>query len=252
MTAMLKKELLEILRSYRWLLLPVVFLFLGLGQPISFKLMPEILKNANLPPGAVIEIPPPAPMDVVTSVLGQFNQLGVLIIILSVMGTVAQEKSSGAAEGVLVKPVGKGTYLLAKFIAYSILTSLSYLLGLGIGAYYTESLIGPVDWQYIAAGGIVYLPYLVLVVAMTILTSTLFSSQVAAGGTALIAVVAQSILQKLGSWSAKWFPGALTTQADKLFHGQTADFVWQPLVFVTLLIVALLIGAWRSLKAQEL
>jgi len=252
MKAMLKKEFLEILRSYRWLLLPIVFVFLGLGQPISFKLMPQILKNASLPAGTVIQIPPPAPADVVSSILGQFNQLGVLMVILVVMGTVAQEKVSGVAEGVLVKPLGKGTFLTAKFIVYSFLTVAACLLGLSGGAYYTDILIGHVDWQQIAIGALVYLPYLVLVVAITILTSTLFSSQVAAGGTALLSVVAISLLPKLGAWSNKLFPGALTTQATSLFHAETLDPVWVPLAFVGFLIFALLAAAWLSLRTQEL
>lgn len=252
MKAMLKKELMEVIRNYRWLLLPVVFVFLGLGQPISYKLMPEILKTATLPPGAVIKIPPPAPMDVVFSVLGQFNQLGILMIILTAMGTVAQEKSTGVAEGVLVKPLGRGTYLIAKFIVYSVLAVLACLFGLGIGAYYTDILIGPVNWSYVVTGGLVYLPYLVLVVAITILTSTLFFSQVAAGGTALLVIVALSLVPKLNTWSAKIFPGALITQANYLFHGQTQETVWQPLMFVGLLIACLLFLAWLSLKSQEL
>jgi len=40
--------------------------------------------------------------------------------------------------------------------------------------------------------------------------------------------------------------------ASNLFYGQTTDPVWQPIAFTALLIIALLVGAWLSLRSQEL
>ncbi len=251
MKAMLQKELKEILRTYRWLLLPCVFLVLGLGQPIAFKLMPEILKN-SLPPGTTLVMPPTAPMDVLKATLGQFNQMGVLMVILVVMGTVAQEKASGVAAAVLVKPVARGAYLAAKFFACSLLAAVAFWLGLGASAYYTQALIGPVDWQAAWSGGLVYLLYLLITVALAILASTLFSGQASAGGAALLGILALTLLPKLASWSERLFPGALIGQAEKIFAGKEPELLWQPLAFNAGLIVVLLTAAVLILKRQEL
>ncbi|HEX3016079.1 MAG TPA: ABC transporter permease subunit [Desulfobacteria bacterium] len=251
MKAMLKKEVREVLRSYRWLLLPCIFIFLGLGQPITNKFMPEIIKNTKLPPGTVMQIPIPPADYVVSSILPQFSQLGVLMIILSVMGTVAQEKTSGVAAGTLVKPVGRGTYLLAKFVVHAILTVIAYTLGLGIGAYYTQVLIGKFAWLNVVQGGLVFLPYLLLTVALTILTSTLFASQLAAGGTALFGMLAVTLLPNLAQWSRELFPGALSNAAQHLVQGNRLE-TWNPVLFTCGLITACLVGAWLSLRRQEL
>ncbi len=251
MKAMLQKELREILRTYRWLLLPYVFLVLGLGQPIAFKLMPEILKN-SLPPGTTLVLPPAAPMDILKSTLGQFNQMGVIMVILAAMGSVAQEKASGVAAAVLVKPVGRGVYLLVKFFAYSLLTALAFWLGLGASAYYTQILIGPIDWQAALSGGLVYLVYLIVAVSLTILASTLFSGQGAAGGAAFLGILALSLLPKLASWSDRLFPAALIGQAEKIFAGKAPELLWQPLTFNVGLIIVLLAAAIYVLKRQEL
>ncbi|HWJ03476.1 MAG TPA: ABC transporter permease [Verrucomicrobiae bacterium] len=252
MMAMLKKECKEILATYRWLLLPCIFLLLGLGQPVSFKFMPEILKSAKLPEGTVLQIPMPSPAEVVSSILGQFNQIGVLMIILVVMGTVAQEKASGISAGVLVKPLGKGSYLFAKFIAYLGLTAAAFALGMAAGAFYTQLLIGDVNWYAVMLGSLAYLPYLILAVALTIFTSTLFSTQVAAGGTALLGMLAFSLLPKLAEWSAKLFPSALTEQAGKVIAGKTPPQIWHPISFSIGLIALFMVLAWLSLKRQEL
>lgn len=251
MKAMLKKEFKEIFRTYRWLLLPCVFLFLSIAQPISFHLMPNILEHSNLPPGTVLEIPKPAPGDVVTSIIAQFNQMGILMIILMAMGTVAGERKSGVATAVLVKPVSILAYLLSKFIAYTVLTFASFAVGLGAGVYYTQLLIGPISFEKVFWGSLVYFPYLMVIVAITIFASALFSSQGAAGGIAFIISLALLLLPKLHEWTNKTFPGALTETAQKIMAGATEISV-APLISSTVIMILALGAGWYSLKHQEL
>lgn len=52
---MVQKELLEQARSFKLLWVPLVFIILGIMQPVSMHLMPLILEQAgNLPEGTVI------------------------------------------------------------------------------------------------------------------------------------------------------------------------------------------------------
>lgn len=248
---MLKKEIKEIFRTYRWLLLPCVFLFLGIAQPVTFHLMPSILELSNLPPGTVLEIPKPAPGDVISSIIAQYNQLGMLMIILMTMGTVAGERKSGVAAAVLVKPVSIPAYLLAKFTAYSLLTVGSFAIGMTAGAYYTQILVGPLAWEKVMAGSIVYLPYLLIIVAITVSASSFFSSQGAAGGIAFIIVLALIILPKLNGWTNKTFPGALAEMAHKLF-ASSAPISVAPFISSAAIIILALLAGWLSLRYQEL
>jgi len=60
-----KKEWLEIIRSYKLIWVPLVFILLGAMQPVTTYFLPEILANAgNLPNGTVIKIPTPHASDV--------------------------------------------------------------------------------------------------------------------------------------------------------------------------------------------
>ena len=53
-----KKEMKESMRNGKWIWIPVVFMIIGVSQPLTSYYMPQILEAAgNLPDGAVIEIP---------------------------------------------------------------------------------------------------------------------------------------------------------------------------------------------------
>lgn len=179
---MLWKELKELARSYKLLFVPLVFVVLGLGQPIAYKLMPLLLKNSNLPEGATLNIPVPPPNLVVGSALEQYNQLGIVLLLLVVMGAIAGERASGVAATVLSKPVGRGAYLSAKAVAYSLLALVSLGLGIGLTAYYTGVLFGPVSWGRVVGATFLYLPYLITAVAVGLFFSSFLPSGVAAGG----------------------------------------------------------------------
>ncbi len=103
---MVQKELLELVRSYKLLWVPLVYLLLGIMQPVSTYFMPVILEQAgSLPEGTVIEIPKPLGSEVLAQTLQQFGTLGVLVLVLVCMGTVSGERNNGTASLILVKPI---------------------------------------------------------------------------------------------------------------------------------------------------
>lgn len=219
--ALLSKEWIETLRSYRILFVPLLFALLSISQPVGDHLLPHLLKTASsLPPGTVLKIPMPTPPEVLQSILGQLGQIGVLVLILVGMGSIAGERASGVAAVVLSKPVGRGAYFGAKLAMYSLLAAFALLLGALGGAYYTNVLIGPVSWGPALFGALLYLPVLLLAVAAAIAASAALPSPVAAGGTALLFVIAaNTVPQYLGTWVKAHSPSALTSAAGNVMGG---------------------------------
>lgn len=250
---MLTKELKELARSYKLLFVPLAFALLGLMQPLTFKLLPQLMESAsNLPPGAVIDIPMPPPGEIVASALGQFNQLGILILVLVTMGAVAGERATGVAATVLTKPVGRGEYLSAKAIAYGLLAVVSGVLGMAVTAYYTQVLIGDVNWGDAITGTLLYLPNLLLAVAVTLCCSTFMKTPLAAGGTGLATVVVLNMVPKyMGKLIAGAYPGALSEAATKAIAGQ-AFAPGRPVVGVLLVVLVALVAGWAVLRRQEI
>ncbi len=248
----LRKELLEQWRSYRLLIVSVVLLiFAGFMSPLAAKYTPEIIKLA-VPNGDEIArlVPPPTAAAAVEQYLKNVGQFGVLLALLMAMGMVAQEKDKGTAALMLVKPLPRGTFLAAKFTALALNFTLGLLLAGAACYYYTLILFKALDvGAWLALNGLLLL-FLLTYAALTLLCSTLTSSQVVAGGLAFglwIALSAVGALPQVG----EWLPGQLTTWAAQLMNGG-GDTAWPALAVSVGLIAVALLGAWAVLERQEL
>ena len=59
---LLKKELKEQFRTYRWLIVGGIFLLFGITTPLMFKYLPEILEFAG-DQLTIVEVPPPTAFE---------------------------------------------------------------------------------------------------------------------------------------------------------------------------------------------
>lgn len=212
---MIRKEFNELVRTYKILIIPIVFIALMITQPITMKMLPDILANSTgLPEGAVIKIPTPSAPEVLSTAISKFSSLGTFVLILIVMGSIAGEKASGVASMVFVKPISRAKYYLAKAITYYTLTIASMLIGMGITAYYTEILFGKLDWTHVWIGTLMYIPNLFLVVTTTLCASSFFNNAVGAGGASLVFnILIFTVPQFLGKFLDMVSPGGLSNAA---------------------------------------
>jgi ABC-2 type transport system permease protein len=247
---MMRKELSELSRTYRLLVLIAVLVAFGLMSPLLAKFTPELLRQ--LPGGEAIAaiIPPPTQIDAVTQFIKNTNQFGILLALLLSMGTVAQEKERGTAAMLLVKPMPRGVFLLAKTGTLGLVFLAATLLA-GLGAYYyTWILFEPPD--LLAWIGMTLLIWLELFVyiALTILFSTLVRSQAAAAGLAFGVVLLFALLGALPGL-AKFLPGALRTWSASLFSS-TPQPAWTAVAVCLGIILVALVAAWQIFERQEL
>lgn len=253
MAIWLAKEAREMVRLGHWIPLVAVYLFLGILQPITSKLMPAILSSSasNLPKGTIIHIPPPTVDQVLNGIIGEYNQLGILALILVGMGLIAGERKL-VGEWLWSKPVNITHYVLAKFSVFFLVAALSSLIGLGLGAYYTAQLIGPVNWNALCQGALLFVLYQAFLISVILLASALVTSPSLAGGVALIIIVLVNVLLPL-VWQGHFISGLQeliqATFSQTVWSRSTP--VWEPIV-TTLMGTALLIGlqipllAWRK------
>jgi len=213
-SVLFRKEWLEFRRSYKGIWIPLVFLLLGISQPVSFYLLPDLLKTAgNLPQGSVMQIPIPQPMEVMAGTLSQFSSLGLLVLVLAAMAAIAGERRSGAAEMIMAKPVSPLAYIASKWLSYQLLSLGALLLGYLGAWYYTDLLIGPVNPGRALAGFGLYALWFAFCLTLTLLLSTwLRSGAAAAAGTLVTAAVLSILSGTLPKWMG-WSPGRLTAHA---------------------------------------
>ncbi len=136
-----RKEWMELIRSHRLLVVAVVLVFFGLTSPLMTKLTPELGKLMPADSGISIQVTrPPSVGDVIVQYVKNTAQFGILLAILLSMGTVAQEKDKGTAAMILVKPLPRGAFLGAKFMALAALFAIT-ILAAAIACYYYTLLL---------------------------------------------------------------------------------------------------------------
>ncbi len=246
-----RKEWLEVLRTYRFLITAVVLVLFGLTSPLIAKIGPQILSTA-LPQGAEIAqlIKPATVADAVTQYVKNIGQFEVILGVLLCMGAVAQEKEKGTAALMLVKPLSRGSFLGAKFLGMAAVFGISLIVA-GIGAYYYTMLLfetmNILSWLVL---NIFLFIYALVIVAITLFCSTVMRSQAAAGGLAIGILVIGWIAGAIRGFG-KYLPGEMITWGARLvLSDHTAS--WIALGTGLGVIVVSLLAAWLVFRRQEL
>ncbi|NLT73564.1 MAG: ABC transporter permease subunit [Chloroflexi bacterium] len=251
MRALLAKEWLELVRSRRLLVLCVVLLFFGILSPLTARYMGDIFAMmSESMQGIVIQLPEPSIHEAIVQYLANFSENYPLAIILVAMACIVAERERGTLAMVLARPVIRWQIVLSKYLALLGMLLIALALG-GLGALYYSIILfgGPafVDFLLLNLAGALYLS---VILALTVLASTLARSTVAAGALSLGFWLTLSLVGSLPGLRG-WLPPALVTQAAELGLGSRPD-VWQAALVALTFIGVALAGACLALQRQEL
>jgi ABC-2 type transport system permease protein len=247
---LLHKELLEQWRTWRMLVVGIIFAVFGIGSPILARYLPEFVK-ALAGSQLAIQVPTPTITDAILQFQKNLGQTGILAAILLAMGSVAVEKERGTAALLLTKPASRGAFLSAKIAAIGV----TLLVGVGIAAIggyaYTVILFSaPSLVGYLAMCGLVWLSLLTYA-ALTFLGSTLTRSSMAAAGIGIGGMVLLLLISGLPTIGA-WAPANLAAPGQALALGLPAADLPAALATTIALIGIAYVLAWLSFRRQEL
>jgi ABC-2 type transport system permease protein len=246
--ALFKKEFKEQLKTYRFLIISAIFLVFGLATPLMLKYLPEILKMAG--EDIVIDIPPATAVQALTKYTDTIVQVGVLMVILITMGAISREIDKGTAAMVLSKPVSRTSFILAKLFALSASFIAALILASAACYSYTVLLLGGVHiTAFIALNGLLIL-FFVVCISLTLLFSSIFRSQLAAGGLALVVLIGQALMVNIPK-VGDYMPSGLISWGTSLISGEGAN-AWGALRISLAIIVACLYLAWLRMRNMEL
>lgn len=134
--AFTKKEFLEYYRTSKLIVMGVVFLLLGILNPATAKLTPELLKMINTQ-GVEIKIPEPGAMDSWTQFYKNVPQIGIIVMVIFFCSLFASEFSKGTLIHILTKGMKRSTVIAAKFTMASCLWTACYWLTYAVTYVYT-------------------------------------------------------------------------------------------------------------------
>lgn len=137
--AMTRKEFLESMRTYKLLIVAAVFLLFGILNPITAKMMPELL-SSMMPEGINVTLDEPHAIDSwIQFYKNMSTQLILFIIVFS--GIVPGELSKGTLVHLLTKGLSRKVVILSKFAAAIFVWTAGYLICFGTTYAYTLYLL---------------------------------------------------------------------------------------------------------------
>jgi ABC-2 type transport system permease protein len=250
LTAFARKEVMEILRTWRIWVLPGILLFFALGGPAMAKYTPQIVAAAAGSQLKGFTLPPPGYQDSYSQWIKNLSQIGLFALIIIYGGIVFSERKSGTAILVLTKPLSRSAFVIAKALVHMAFLAAVVLAGTlstwgGTALFFGEA---PAGALFASAGA--WLVFGLLFLALMTLLSVTINSQAGAAGLGLGAyalVSLAAIWEPLRTYS----PAALVGGPATLASGGSFEAFW-PIASSALLAALLVALAALAFSRKEL
>jgi ABC-2 type transport system permease protein len=250
--AILEKEIVESWRSYRIAVVCVLFGVFGIAIPVVVDFLPAISRLfGQVDPELVLDetgVP-----DVVDALVRLLWQAGAIAAVLLAMGSIATERAAGTLAFVLVKPVTRGAFVWAKFVALAMILGLATALTVTATWLYTALLFerrSVFDWAQLW-----FLAWLSALVygAITLAASSTVRSPLAAAAIGFTAFAGLSLASTIVTLNP-WLPTGLAELAQAIVLREVGpDLDPGRTIAVTVgVIVALVAFAWLRLRREDL
>ena len=133
-----KKELFEYSRTYKLLILLIVFGIFGILSPLTAKLMPDIL--GALAAEFSIALPEPTAFDSWAQFFKNISQIGIVVTLVVFSGVLSTEISKGTLINMLTKGLSRTAVIISKYSCMALIWTISLSLCFGLTWVYTEYL----------------------------------------------------------------------------------------------------------------
>lgn len=243
-SVLLQKEWREAWRSYKLIWIPLVFLSLGVSDPLVNYFMDDILATVgNMPEGYEMMMPELAPPDLIVASTGQFQSIGLIVLIAVFVGAISRERQNGTATLLYVRPLSFSALFFSKLTIAFIVGAVSMLLGYMGSAYYTTLLYGGLEWSKFVLMLATYALWILFVCAFTLAMSAIFSTAIAATISIIVIPIGLLIDSLIGGfWTMT--PWKLSTYGIQLLRGDVDydHFIWTVIITTALTSVFIVMG----------
>jgi ABC-2 type transport system permease protein len=247
--AFARKELAEIVRTWRIWVVPGVLVFAALSAPALTALLPTLVERFGETPGFSIQIGEVTARDAYSEYLGNLRELVALAVLIAYGGLISGELRGGPAVLVLTKPLSRPAYVLAKLAAQALLLIVATAAATALCVAVTAALfeVGPVG-DVIAAVGL-WLAYALWLLCLALALSAFLPAPAAASAAGVGVYVLLAVLSQFGFARATF--ARLPALAGEVLAGGVVDVAW-PLLTALATAVALVALAVARFGRREI
>ncbi len=248
-----RKEVVEILKTWRIWVLPCIMLFFAATGPLMAKWTPQILTAATGAQGeALMKLlgGTPTYLDSYAQWIKNLSQIAFFAVVIIYGGLISSERKAGTAILVLTKPISRATFVTAKAFVHMVFLSLVTVVGTALTWGITQVVFGIAPGGPLWQASLAWLAFaLFFLGAMTFFSVVLNSQAGAAGlGVGLFAVLALASMFPLMTLLT---PAGLVAAPAAIAAGTDFPSVWA--VMTTLAgAVGFVAGAAALFARQEL
>lgn len=235
--AHINKEIIEGIRTHRFLIIAIGILGFSILDPVILKLTPKILESqaGGLDLSSMIELSQSA---AIRSYMKNLFQISSLVVALNLMGIISTELK----EKTLVLPYSLGSKLketiIAKIIVYSIAVMLFSILGMTIASYYSSILfeMNSHSLLEIIKAGFLYGLYFSILTSLVTFFSSIFRKPILAGLLSLLTVYFMSPVTNFLN-IVKYTPTYLLNEANELSSSFSGELIISIICTIGLILI---------------
>lgn len=238
-----RKDLLEMVRTYRGYVLVGAFVIFGVLGPVTMKVLPKILPESE---EFQIVFKDTTAFSAATQYFDNVAQVVSLIVVILSAGAVAGKRSTGFFQILLTKPVRRAEIVASAFAAHALLILVGLVAGHAVFALYTEWLFGGLSFWGLLASLAACAAALWLLLALTVFLGVVTRRAGLAGVLSFLGFFALSLL--LGLLPLPWevAPAALFSASSGVVAGRDGIVVLVPgMITATVVASALLAASMR-------
>lgn len=215
--AFTKKEFIEQIRNFKWLIILMVFFLFGMTSPLLAKLMPDIISSMDMG-GIKLDIPEPTVLDAYAQYFKNMNQMGIIVVLLVFGGTLSNELMKGTLVNILAKGISRSAVLLSKYTAAVILWSVGFILSAIMNYTYTVYLFEDTKVQNLLLSLFCLWLFGCFIIALILLSSVIAAGSF--GGLILsAAILAVLLILNIFPKAEKFNPVTLASKNMALLNG---------------------------------
>lgn len=249
--AFLRKELIEIRRTWRLWVIPGMLVFFGVTSPIIAAVTPALVRSVTASQrGVSVTIPPPTALDAYAQFIKNLDQFVLIAVVIIGAAVISGERATGTAILVLTKPLSRRAFVVAKILSQAALLVVATALGTAACLAMTAVVFDGTGGGRLVTAVAVWLLYASLLIVVMTLFSAAFRSRGAASGAGLAYFFVTLLLSNWGPMARYSFLGLLPAMGRALI-GAPMSLGWP----VATALGAILVGvaaAVRIFERQEL
>jgi ABC-2 type transport system permease protein len=239
-------EWLRLFRTRKWMILAGVYGFFGVLGPLTARYLAEIMDAVG--GGVEMELPELTPADGITQYIGNAQQLGLLAVAFVAAGALAfdanREMSIFLRTRAKVAAIFTPRFIVNAAAAVAGFTFGAIIAYVGTGILLEWLAIGP-----FLLGVALHGVYLIFVVAVIAVLSSVFRSVLAVALTTLGVMILVAIVAVIPQLAA-WLPSELVGAIDTLIRDGGFDY-WRSLIVTVAAIPVLSYIAVQRFAARE-